>query len=188
MIPTLRECYALLQTHRVPEHIIQHSRQVHRLALSLSRELILQGERLNQRPWKPLPFSMILPRWKDCRRRESFQAGLACSGIWISRVAEIVRQHVVLDGNPSPSDHRSDGGALRRQARSHTSVVSLAERFQDLKRDTEKPCQLAWLDALEKNSLAWRGRFLPNFPSGPNRLFSLRPLLPGGRGDVAGAF
>jgi putative nucleotidyltransferase with HDIG domain len=168
-----------LQTYRVPEHIIQHSREVHRLALYLCQELTRKGERLNQ---AAVEAGSLL---HDIAKMEGFQSGEdhAQAGARLLRdlgfpeVAEIIRQHVVLDGEQPPHSiteamvvHYAD-----KRVR-HTSVVSLPERFQDLKeRYGKNPASLAWLEDLEGSSLAVEKRILARLSLKPESLNFPRP-------------
>jgi uncharacterized protein len=188
MIPTLCECYALLQTHRVPEHIVQHSRQVHRLALSLCRELILQGERLNQAAVEAASLLHDIAKMEGLQSGENHsQAGARLlKNLGFPEVAEIVRQHVVLDGETPPQQiteamvvHYAD-----KRVR-HTSVVSLAERFQDLKeRYGKTPASLAWLENLEESSLAVEKLIFAKLSIGPESLISPPPAPSPAEGET----
>ena len=188
MIPTLRECYTLLQTHRVPEHIVQHSRQVHRLALSLSRELILQGERLNQAAVEAASLLHDIAKMEGLQSGENHsQAGARLLGnLGFPEVAEIVRQHVVLDGETPP--HQITEAMVVHYADKrvrHTSVVSLAERFQDLKeRYGKTPASLAWLENLEESSLAVEKLIFAKLSIGPESLIFSPPAPSPAVGEV----
>jgi len=179
MIPTLHECYALLQTYMVPEHIIQHSRQVHRLALSLCRELNLQGERLNQAAVEAASLLHDIAKMQGLQSGENHsQAGARLlRDLGFPEVAEIVRQHVVLDGE-GPSHPITEAMVVHyadKRVR-HASVVSLAERFQDLKeRYGKTPASLAWLKDLEEKSLAVERLIFANLSIGPESLISPPP-------------
>ncbi len=179
MIPTPQECYALLKTFKVPDHIIQHSHEVHRLALYLCRELTLRGERLDQ---AAVEAGSLL---HDIAKMEGVQSGEnhALAGARLLRdlgfpeVAEIVRQHVVLDGEKC-SDPITEAMLVHYADKRirHTSVVSLAERFQDLKeRYGKNPASLAWLEDLEESSRAVEKRLMARMAIKPEFLISLQP-------------
>jgi putative nucleotidyltransferase with HDIG domain len=164
MIPTPTECYALLKAYRVPEHIIQHSREVRRLALILCQELTLQGERLNQAAVEAGSLLHDIAKMEGLRSGENHaQAGARLlRDLGFPEVAEIVRQHVVLDREkpPHPITEAMIVHYADKRVR-HTTVVSLAERFQDLKeRYGKNPVSLAWLEDLERNSLGVEKRIL----------------------------
>ncbi len=56
----------------------------------------------------------------------------------------------------------------------HTTIVSLAERFQDLKeRYGKSPSALAWLEDLERKSYRVEERIFQNLPLAPDSLASL---------------
>lgn len=103
MIPTPNECCALLQAYKVPEHIIRHSRVVHRVALHLCQELNQQGEKLDQAEVEAGSLLHDIAKMEGLHTGEKHsQAGAILLGrLGYPEVAEIVRQHVVLDdGTP----------------------------------------------------------------------------------------
>jgi uncharacterized protein len=179
MIPTPKECYTLLRTYRVPEHIIEHSRVVHRLALSLCRQLNLQGERLDQAAVEAGSLLHDIAKAEGLQSGEDHsQAGARLLRDWgFPEVAEIVRQHVVLD-QASPSHPISEAVVVHYADKrvQHTSVVSLLERFQDLKeRYGKTPTHLAWLEDLEEKSLAVEKRIFAKLSIQSPSLICARP-------------
>jgi hypothetical protein len=90
-------------------------------------------------------------------------------------VAEIVRQHVVLDDGIPPGQiteailvHYADKRVK------HTAIVSLAERFQDLKeRYGKNPPALAWLEDLERKSYELEEQIFQKLTIKPESLASL---------------
>ena len=179
MIPTPKECYALLRAYRVPEHIIQHSREVRRLALCLCQELNLQGESLDQAAVEAGSLLHDIAKMEGLQSGENHsQAGARLLRDWgFSEVAEIVRQHVVLDEENPP--HPITEAAVVHYADKrvqHTSVVSLSERFQDLKeRYGKTPTHLAWLENLEERSLAVEKRIFAKLSIQPESLIFAQP-------------
>jgi uncharacterized protein len=179
MIPTPHECYALLHTYRVPEHIIQHSREVHRLALYLCQELILQGERLDSAAVEAGSLLHDIAKMEGLQSGENHaQAGARLlRDLGFPEVAEIVRQHVVLDGEklPHPVTEAMVVHYADKRVR-HTSVVSLPERFQDLKeRYGKNPASLAWLEDLEEKSVAVEKRIFARLSIQPESLTFPQP-------------
>jgi putative nucleotidyltransferase with HDIG domain len=90
----------------------------------------------------------------------------------LGEVAEIVRQHVVLD---SGVDHgRITEAALVNYADKrvqYTRVVSLGERFQDLReRYGKTPEARAWLDSLERQNRLLEARIFQKIPLLPECL------------------
>lgn len=178
-IPNPEECLLLLKKYGAPPNVVEHSRKVHRVAMFLCRELNRQDEGLD--PALVEAASLL----HDIAKVASFETGENHSqaGARLLReqgfgeVAEIVRQHVVLD---SGLDHgRITEAALVNYADKrvqHTRVVSLGERFQGLReRYGKTPEARAWLDSLE----------------GQNRLLEARifqkiPIMPEGLAEISG--
>jgi uncharacterized protein len=177
MIPTVKECFALLRAYKVPEHIVQHSRVVHRLALYLCQELNHQGESLDQAEIEAGSLLHDIAKMEGLHSGENHsQAGaVLLHNLGFPKVAEIVRQHVVLDDGTSQS--RITEAAVVHYADKrvkHTSVVSLAERFQDLKeRYGKNPAALFWLDDLEKESQMLEKRIFDRLNVRPESLIPL---------------
>lgn len=179
MIPTPNECCALLQAYKVPEHIIRHSRVVHRVALHLCQELNQQGEKLDQAKVEAGSLLHDIAKMEGLHTGEKHsQAGAILLGrLGYPEVAEIVRQHVVLDDG-TPQNQITEAAVVHYADKrvQHTSVVSLAERFQDLKeRYGKNPAALSWLEDLEKRSLALEKRIFEKLFIKPESLISLQP-------------
>jgi len=174
------ECLKLLEQHNVPEHIIEHSRVVHRLALSLCRALNGNGEKLDCTRVAAGSLLHDIAKMESLGTGENHsRAGAALlSRLGFPAVAEIVRQHVVLDGGipqgqitESELVHYADKRVL------HTRVVSLRERFRDLKERYEKsPEALSWLENLEDQSFKLEERIFQRLPIKPEFLDSFSSL------------
>ncbi len=188
MIPTPNECCALLQAYKVPEHIIRHSRVVHRVALHLCQELNQQGEKLDQAEVEAGSLLHDIAKMEGLHTGEKHsQAGAILLGrLGYPEVAEIVRQHVVLDGGEPP--HQITEAMVVHYADKrvrHTSVVSLAERFQDLKeRYGKTPASLAWLEDLEESSLEVEKLIFAKLSIGPESLISHPPAPSPAEGET----
>ena len=177
MIPTPDKCFALLQEYEVPQHIIQHSRVVHGVALYLCRALILQGAKLDQGLIEAGSLLHDITKMTSLAIGEGHpQSGArVLSRLGYPQVAEIVRQHVVLDDGISTGPvteaalvHYADKRAK------HTTIVSLAERFRDLKeRYGKSPAALAWLEDLEGKSSELEQRIFHELSITPESLTSL---------------
>jgi len=173
-IPNPEECLLLLQRYGVPPNVVEHSRKVHRVAMFLCRELNLQDEELD--PGLVEAASLL----HDIAKVASFKTGENHSqaGARLLReqgfdgVAEIVRQHVVLD---SGLDHgRITEAALVNYADKrvqHTRVVSLAERFQDLReRYGKTPEARDWLNSMEEQNRLLEAKIFQRIPILPESL------------------
>lgn len=177
MIPTRDECFALLQEYEVPEHIIQHSRVVHGVALYLCRALIRRGEKLDQALVEAGSLLHDITKMKSQETGESHprSGALLLWRLGYPEVAEIVRQHVVLDDGISPGQVAEAALVHYADKRvKHTTIVSLEERFQDLKeRYGKSPAALAWLEDLEAKSFVLEGQIFQKLPVKPESLASV---------------
>jgi hypothetical protein len=100
---------------------------------------------------------------------------LLLSRLGYPEVADIVRQHVVLDDG-TPQSHITEPTVVHyadKRVR-HVTVVSLAERFRDLKERYGKTSSaLAWLEDLEGKSILLEERIFQRLPIQPDSLNSL---------------
>ena len=174
MIPDQEECFQLLNRYAVPENVIEHSRMVLRIAGILCRELNRRGEAMDA---SLVQAASLL---HDIAKVASFQTGENHSHagarllreLGFPEVAEIVRQHVILDPEMDPGRiteavvvHYADKRVK------HDAIVSLGERFQDLKdRYGKSPEARAWLDALERQTLSTEERIFRKIPFSPDDL------------------
>ncbi len=176
-IPQPEECFLLLGKYGVPAHVVEHSRKVRRVAIFLCRELNRQGEGLD--PELVEAGSLL----HDIAKVASFETGESHSragarllrGGGFAEVAGIVRQHVVLD---SGVDHgRITEAALVHYSDKrvqHTRVVSLEERFRDLReRYGKTPEARQWLESLEGQSRILEGRIFQKIRIPPEGLARL---------------
>jgi uncharacterized protein len=177
MIPTRDECFALLQEYKVPQHIIQHSRVVHGVALYLCRALIRQGEKLDQALVEAGSLLHDITKMKSLEIGEGHpQSGAQLlSRLGYPQVAEIVRQHVILDDGTSAGPVTEAALVHYADKRvKHTAIVSLGERFRDLKhRYGKSPAALAWMEDLERKSFKLEERIFQNLTITPDSLSSL---------------
>jgi putative nucleotidyltransferase with HDIG domain len=177
MVPGVDECYALLKKYGVPPHIVQHSRVVHDVALCLCLMLNRHGEKLDQARVEAGSLLHDIAKMEGLHTGESHpRAGaLLLSRLGYPEVADIVRQHVVLDDG-TPQSHITEPTVVHyadKRVR-HVTVVSLAERFRDLKERYGKTSSaLAWLEDLEGKSILLEERIFQRLPIQPDSLNSL---------------
>jgi putative nucleotidyltransferase with HDIG domain len=174
MVPKTEECFLLLKKFEVPEHVIEHSRSVHGVALCLCHLLNRHGERLDQALVEAGSLLHDVAKVRALGTGGNHaQAGARLLGeLGFPEVAEIVRQHVVLDaathhGGITEAEvvHYSDKRVK------HTTIVPLVERFRDLKKRYGKsPEALAWLEDLERQSLLLEERLFQKIPVLPEAL------------------
>jgi putative nucleotidyltransferase with HDIG domain len=174
MVPDRVECLDFLKKHRVPAHIVEHSRKVGEVAACLARLLNRQGAGLDLG-------RIAAASWlHDIAKMDGLQSGEnhSTAGAEILRrsgypeIAEIVRQHVVLDPDTYAGEigeavlvHYADKRVK------HTDLVSLEERFRDLKeRYGKHPAARAWLEDLEGKTKDLEGRIFEGLEITPESL------------------
>ena len=182
MIPPIEECLRLLEKSHVPEHVIEHSRRVCEIAVCLARLLNRRGAGLDEGKIAAASWLHDIAKMDGLRRGENHSAAGAelLKNLGYPEIAEIVRQHVVLD----PETYRGEIGeamvvhyADKRVM--HTALVSLEDRFQDLKeRYGKHPAAREWLEDLEKQTRELEIRIFQRLAISPE---GLRPLV--ARGD-----
>ena len=174
MIPTPEECFLLLRRFEVPQHVVDHSRAVHAVALFLCRILNRHGERLDQGRIEAASLLHDIAKISALGTLESHSAAgarlLRESGF--PELAEIVRQHVILDPGANEGPIREAEVVHYADKRvKFTTIVPLAERFQDLKQRYGKtPEALAWLEKLEVSSSLLEERLFTRIPIAPEAL------------------
>jgi uncharacterized protein len=157
MVPTREECLRLLAQYEVPENVLRHSLIVCTVALILCRELNRRGEGLDRAKVQAAALLHDIAKMESLKTGESHSRIGAqwLAGLGFEEVGEIVRQHVVLDDNGS-TDRITETQLVHYADKrvKHTEVVSLAERFDDLKERYGKTSQhRCWLEKLEQQNL-----------------------------------
>ncbi len=169
MIPDPQQCLSILKAHQVPEHIIHHSQIVYKIALFLGQELNKNGEKLNL---AQIAAGALLHDIAKMGEEDHSQAGAELlTQLGYPEIADIVRQHVVLD---QPQNERISEAAVVHYADKrvkHTTIVSLAERFADLRvRYGKTPTALAWLDQLQQTTEAIEKRIFQKIGRTPQSI------------------
>ena len=181
MIPTEEECFQILQERAVPDHIIRHSIMVHRAAVFLAQALNRQGEKLDPTLIGAGSLLHDIAKMDGLRSRNSHSRDGAHLLIHLgyAEVAEIVRQHVVLDpphGDPNGRFDLTEAAVVHYADKrvKHTEIVSLRERFHDLKeRYGKAPEALAWMESAEEQGMRLEKRIFEKLSFGPEKLNSL---------------
>ncbi|MBW1676831.1 MAG: HDIG domain-containing protein [Deltaproteobacteria bacterium] len=136
-VPSIDKCYKLLKRYHVPDHIVQHSKTVCRVAVLLAEELNEQGENLS------IPEIQAAALLHDVTKMEGLNRGQdhAKTGkeflvkIGFQKIGEIVAEHIKLqEGRNSPLLSEEEIINYSDKRVMHTKVVSLAERFSDLRK------------------------------------------------------
>lgn len=134
-VPTNDQCYGLLRRYDVPDHIIQHSEMVCKVAVFLGNKLNKQGEDLS------IPEIEAAALLHDMTKMEGFKTGQnhakTCrkllAKLGFKRIGEIVGEHVKLrEGRNSQPLSEEEVINYSDKRVMHTRVVPLAERFADL--------------------------------------------------------
>ena len=157
MVPNAEECFLLLRKYEVPENVVEHSRRVHQIARTLCRELNRRGVGLDPAVVEAASLLHDIAKVASFQTREnhSLAGARLLRELGFPEVAEVVRQHVVLD---SGLDHGrlTEAGVVHYADKrvKHTEIVSLGDRFADLKeRYGKNPEARSRIDAMERQSL-----------------------------------
>lgn len=136
MFLSLEDAYFLLEKELVPEHIVKHSEKVALVSLFLGCFLKEAGENID------LQSLVVGALLHDIKKYESILTGVdhALLGYQIfkkmgyEKIANIIKAHIRLETNPSETPlteeelvHYADKRVM------HEKIVSLRERFEDLK-------------------------------------------------------
>ncbi len=155
-VPSKRECFDLMKRYNAGEHIIQHCIRVAELALSISTALNRKGENLNldEVEAAALLHDITKAESLDTGEDHSITAYRLLRTLGYGRIAEIVRQHVFLLGDSDNSWISEEEVVNYSDKRvRHAQVVTLRERFQDLR---ERYCKdergKKWMDRMESLS------------------------------------
>jgi putative nucleotidyltransferase with HDIG domain len=137
-LPDIKETLGLLRRHDVPIHVIRHCMKVKKVADALSDRLIQKGVTLDP------GLISCGAALHDIAKMKALGAGGGLRhaelgaeivrGLGWPQVAEVIRQHVVLD-RPVSAYEVPDEALIVNYADKrvkHTEIVSLGERFDDL--------------------------------------------------------
>ena len=154
VIPDREECLRLMERYGMLEHIVAHSLEVSRVALFLSAELNKRGQQIDSHLVEAASLLHDISK-TECLRTKEDHTEAGCRllrEIGYDKVGEIVAQHVWLTGERSPtavSEEEVVNYADKRVR--HDQIVSLDERFQDLKsRYGKSDGSIKYLTELEK--------------------------------------
>jgi uncharacterized protein len=154
MIPDREECLRLMERYGMLRNIISHSLEVTRVALFLSAELNKRGQRIDLRLVEAASLLHDISKTECLRTKEDHSrvGHRLLKEIGYEKVGGIVAQHVWLDGERDPaavSEEEVVNYADKRVR--HDQIVSLDERFQDLRnRYGKNDWSISYLEGLEK--------------------------------------
>ncbi|MDF2953309.1 MAG: HD superfamily phosphodieaserase [Thermodesulfobacterium sp.] len=180
MIPSLEEAYFLLKKEKIPEHIIKHSEKVALISLFIGCFLKEVGEKID--------FSLLVTGalLHDIKKYESILTGEnhALLGyefmekMGYKRIGNIIKAHIYLeissfDAPISEEEivHYADKRVM------HDKIVTLKERFEDLKKRYGKDKQsILKLEFLEKLNYRLEKRIFKKLPFTPDKILELEKV------------
>jgi len=136
-VPSSDQCYDLLKKYAVPDHIIRHSEVVSRVAVFLAERLNGSGENLSIAAVKAAGLLHDITKMEGIEsRRDHAETGRRLlAELGFSWVGEIVGEHIRLRGGAEANPVREEEIINYSDKRvMHTEIVTLRERFADLKR------------------------------------------------------
>jgi len=152
MVPDIETCYNLLYKENVPPHIIKHSEKVALISGVLASALLEKGEFLD------LKLIISASLLHDIKKIESIYTGenhaklgkKFLKNLGYEKVAEIVGAHIIFKlKKPYDKIYPEEIVFYADKRVKHTTIVSVEERFSDLKiRYGKTPKSLARLEFL----------------------------------------
>jgi len=136
-IPTSDQCYGLLKEYDVPDHIIRHSEAVCRVAAFLAERLNGSGENLSIEELEAAALLHDITKMEGVEsHRDHAETGMRLlTALGFRRIGEIVGEHIRLRGGREAQPIREEEILNYSDKRvMHTEIVTLRERFADLKR------------------------------------------------------
>jgi uncharacterized protein len=132
-IPTIEECYRIMQD-RMPQHIIEHSEQVMRVAASITSDL---KDSVNINKSLILAASLLHDITKNesiaTHEKHDLTGGAYIRELGYNSVAEIIEEHVELKEYIPDSDLKEKEIVFYADKRvTHTKIVTVEERILDL--------------------------------------------------------
>jgi len=134
-VPSAEESYILLKQYHVPDHIIQHSEMVCKVAVFLANALNNQGENINIAEVKAGALLHDITKMEGIKTHQDH----AKTGkellykLGFKRIGKIVAEHIRLrEGVNSMSISEEELINYSDKRVMHTKVVTLSERFTDL--------------------------------------------------------
>jgi len=135
-VPSVGESYTLLKKYHVPDHIIQHSEMVCKVAVFLAKELNNQGEHLSIAEIEAAALLHDITKMEGLKTRQDHpKTGKELlHKLGFKRIGEIVSEHVKLHEGRNYSVRYLKRNLLITQSKRvmHARVVTLSERFSDL--------------------------------------------------------
>ncbi|MGQ9645498.1 MAG: HDIG domain-containing metalloprotein [Thermodesulfobacteriota bacterium] len=153
-IPAREECFRIMHQYGMLENIIDHSIEVANVALYLSAELNKRGQGIDLLLVEAASLLHDLTKTESFRTKEdhAWTGSQVLKEMGYEKVGEVVAQHIWLSHEVDPirvSEEEVVNYADKRVM--HNRVVSLEERFEDLrKRYGKDPEGVRYLGRMEK--------------------------------------
>jgi uncharacterized protein len=178
MIPTRDECLRLMDRYGMPDHIIHHSLEVTRVALFLAIELNKRGQRINLDLVEAASLLHDLTK-TECLKTKQDHAKTGyqlLKGMGYVRVGEVVAEHIHLSKGEDPSSVSEEEVVNYADKRVlHDQIVSLKERFRDLKvRYGKDQKSMEKMEQLEKNTFEMEHKIFSILKINPDELHRLQ--------------
>ena len=180
MIPSIEECYKLLEEEGVPAHIIRHSEKVALISSFLGCFLKEAGEKID------LPLLTAGALLHDIKKYDSIlykidhaEAGYEfLKSLGYPRVAEIVKNHIYLFPEKFATSVTEDEIVFYADKRvKHEEIVSVKERFVDLKeRYGKNPETYKRLEFLENLTYQIEKHIFSKLPFSPEKVLELEKI------------
>ncbi len=134
-VPSVDQCYKLLEEYNVPDHIIQHSEMVRKIAIFLADELNKQGENLSIPEIEAAALLHDITKMEGIETRQDHaETGKRLlAELGYKRIGEIVAEHIKLqEGRNSQPISEEEIINYSDKRVMHTRIVTLGERFADI--------------------------------------------------------
>jgi len=180
MIPTREECFKLMDRYGMLDHIMNHSIEVMKVALFLSAELNKKGQRIDIPLIEAASLLHDLTKTQCLKTKEdhAMTSAQLLKGMGYERVGEVVAEHIQVSEGKDPlwvSEEEVVNYADKRVQ--HDRIVSLEERFSDLKdRYGKAEWLLGQLERLEKATSAIENKIFSILEMEPNDLQNLQSV------------
>ena len=178
-IPSREDCLKLMDQFGMLENIVNHSLKVAKVALFLAVELNKKGQRIDYGLVEASSLLHDLTKTECLKTREDHAVTGAqlLKKMGYERVGQVVAEHIQVSEGKDPlwvSEEEVVNYADKRVQ--HDRIVSLEERFSDLKdRYGKGKWTLDQLERLEKSTLEIENKIFSILEMNPNDLRDLQP-------------
>ncbi len=174
MIPSKEDCLRLMSQNGMLEHIIDHSLAVAKVALFLSLRLNRTGQRLDLPLVEAAALLHDLTKTECLRTKEdhALTGSRFLREMGYDRIGEVVAEHIYLSKKMDSSRVTEEEVVNYADKRvQHDRIVSLDERFEDLKgRYGKNERVLERLDGLKRASFEIEKKIFSILEIGPDDL------------------